>query len=167
MENVGIRKFRMKRDKLSYVVTILWGIVAVAVIFFFLYSSSGTYLPAWISILMGAIVTLIYLSMPRSVVVTRDNIEIHCVADLTVIPRSEIIRIEPLSLKYLRGCVPLYAVWGVFGYYGYFVKLKGFRVFRMYASERRNLVVIRYGKDNKRVVVSVREREKFLEYLEK
>ncbi len=165
MNDRSIRKFGMKRDALSYVITTLWGLMVIGVVCYFVYTSSGTYLPAWISILLGAIIVLVYLSAPRSVIVTRDNIEIHCVADLTVIPRSEIKKIEPLSVKSLRGCVPLYAVWGVFGYYGYYLNLRNFRVFRMYASQRRNLVVIKYGEENKRVVVSVRRREEFLEFL--
>lgn len=152
----------MRRDTLSRVITIVAALLCVATICYFIYTSSGSYLPAWISILFASIIFIIVLSVPRSVVVTSSNIEIHCIMELTVIALGEIHSITPINRKALRYCVPYYGAWGIFGYYGFYLNLRNFKTLKLFATERKNLIEITYGKKFRKVIISVKERDQFL-----
>lgn len=161
----SIKKFKMRRDTLSRVITLVAALLCAATIYYFISNSSGSYLPAWISILFASIIFIIILSIPRSVVVTSSNIEIHCIMELTVIARDEIHSITPTNRKALRYCIPYYGAWGIFGYYGYYLNLRNFKTLKLFATQRKNLIEITYGKKFRKVIISVKERDQFLHFI--
>ncbi len=162
-----LRKFTFRHDWLSRIITSIFTISVVAGAIYVFYMSSGSYLPAWISILMLSIIILIGLSTPRSIITTTENIEIHCVLDLTIVPISQITKVEKVSRKALRFSLPIWGVWGIFGYYGNYYSFKNMKRLKLYATERKNLVEITYGADSKRIIISVREREDFINLISK
>ena len=102
----------------------------------------GGYLSAWFLSLVGALVALMALSIPRKIVVKPATVEILCLLDMTEIPRIEIASAGRVEPRQMRWVVPLLGSYGFFGYYGYYFDLKSFEKVIVYASEWKNLVEI-------------------------
>ena len=102
----------------------------------------GGYLSAWFLTLVGALVALMALSIPRKIVVKPATVEILCLLDMTEIPRIEIASVQRMEPRQMRWVIPLLGSYGFFGYYGYYLDLKSFERVIVYASEWRNLVEI-------------------------
>ncbi len=102
----------------------------------------GGYLSAWFLSLVGALVVLMALSIPRKIVVKPATVEILCLLDMTEIPRIEIASAGRVEPRQMRWVVPLLGSYGFFGYYGYYFDLKSFEKVIVYASEWKNLVEI-------------------------
>ena len=102
----------------------------------------GGYLSAWFLSLVGALVALMALSIPRKIVVREATVEILCLLDMTEIPRIEIASVQRIDRRQMRWIVPLLGSYGFFGYYGYYFDLKNFEKVVVYATEWRNLVEI-------------------------
>ena len=102
----------------------------------------GGYLSAWFLSLVGALVALMALSIPRKIVVREATVEILCLLDMTEIPRIEIASVQRIDRRQMRWIVPLLGSYGFFGYYGYYFDLKNFEKVVFYATEWRNLVEI-------------------------
>lgn len=102
----------------------------------------GGYLSAWFLSLVGALVALMALSIPRKIVVKPATVEILCLLDMTEIPRMEIASVQRADTHQMRWIIPLLGSYGFFGYYGYYLDLKNFEKVIVYASEWKNLVEI-------------------------
>ncbi|MFR9515352.1 MAG: hypothetical protein SNH64_08485, partial [Rikenellaceae bacterium] len=60
--------------------------------------SDGSYFTAWFISIVGAIVALMILSIPRQIVLNEENLTIKCVLEIAQIPLEEIVsvsRVEP------------------------------------------------------------------------
>ncbi len=102
----------------------------------------GGYLSAWFASFVVALVALMSLSVPRSLVVTDNTLEVRCLLDITEIELSEIASVRRVEPRQLRWFVPLMGVYGFFGYYGYYFDIRRMERVKFYASEWRNMVEI-------------------------
>ncbi len=102
----------------------------------------GGYLSAWFTSFIVALLALMALSIPRSIVVGDDVVEIRCLLDITEIRRDEIASVRRVKPSRMKWVVPLFGGWGFFGWYGHYLDLRRFERVRMYASEWRDFVEI-------------------------
>ena len=158
------RSFRDRFDRR----TLYWTIFCLAVLvllglaLYLLYE--GGYLSAWFTSFIVALVALMALSIPRSIVLTPDKVSIRCLLDITEIRTADIAsvrRVEPARMRWL---LPLFGAFGFFGYYGHFLDLRRLERIRIYASEWRNFVEI-VDIYEERYYVSCREADELVEEL--
>lgn len=137
-------RYNMVLGKRTKWITILTMVILVAFVCFFYATSGGSYMPAWLSILILSLLTLLALSIPRYITVSQTSIEVHCIMELTVISIKNIKNIRPLSNRSMKWCipVPLLGIWGVWGYYGYYFDLRNFRLFKLFSKEWGNFIRI-------------------------
>lgn len=106
------------------------------------YLYEGGYFSAWFTSFIAAAIALMALSIPRKIVVTEENLEIHCLLDRTELPRAEIKAVRKTDARRMKWMIPLFGGCGFFGYYGYYFDLRRFERVRIYASAWRNFVEI-------------------------
>ena len=159
-----IFKFSVNRRTIVY--TVLTFVVFVAVAFALLQFYVGGFFSAWFISLVLAIIALMVLSIPRSMVVTEETLEIRCVSDITVLEIKEIASVRLLTQHDMKQVIPLFGAIGFFGYYGKFFDLKELETITIYASEWDNFVEITDIYDY-RTIVSCRDREVFMAIIEK
>ncbi len=154
--------FRYRLDRRARLATwITAGFIAVAITLLWLLSP-GSYLPAWFSSIAFAVLALAALSVPRRIRVTSAAVEIRCVIEITHITYrhlKDIRRVEPSDLKPF---MPIFGSPGFFGYFGYWLARKNWDVVKVYASQRRGLVMIE-DLYEQRYLVSVDEPDRLIE----
>jgi len=135
----------------------------------YLYSNSGaSYLPAWVTVIILALLMLAALSIPRFINISANTIEIHCLMELTTIPLDEIISIRRMEQKEMKWSapIPLLGIYGIFGYYGYYINLKQFKIFKVYCRQWNNFIMIEnIYEDN--FVISADDPDLFIEEVQK
>lgn len=161
-----MKRFRMKYSKFVIFMSIVFLLLALAVILYFVFYSGGSYLPAWIFTLLVALVLLSMLSIPRFVILSDISVEVHSIMDLTVVRFDDITSIKILSKKEMRYSFPLGGISCFFGYYGHYLDLRKMRIFQLYTRKWGNFVEIIYLK-NKRLIVGVEDVETFMELLQR
>ncbi len=117
---------------------------------------AGGYFSAWFTACIVALVALMALSIPRSIVVTDERIEVRCLLDFTEVKRDEIISVKRIDRGRMRWMFPIFGVYGFFGYYGNFIDLKRFDMVKIYATEWCNFVEI-INVDEERLYLSCRD----------
>lgn len=157
-------KYKSRFDRRSKWITTIAALIVLAFGVWIYLRSESTFLPAWITVLLLAIVLLLAMSIPRFVEITHSSIEIHCVVELTNIPLDEIKQVTQLSDQQMKWCIPLGGVYGIFGYYGYYLDLKEWDTFKLYAREWKNFVAIENIYEQT-IVVSVSDPEAFMQNL--
>jgi hypothetical protein len=135
-------KFKYRLDRRTKIITALFLLIIAAGVALMFYKSGGSYLPAWFTTLVAALVLLAMLSIPRFILVSPHSLEIHCVLQLVKMPIKDIRSIRFIEPGDMRFSIPIWGIYGVFGYYGYYWGCKQRRLFRLYASRWRNLVLI-------------------------
>ena len=156
-------RFKQRFDHISICLTIL---IASAVIIFevgIFLTSTSSFLPAWITILLTGLALLVITSIPKSVEITPDALEIHCFVELTYIPLEKIIVAKHVKFKSIIP-IPILGMFGFFGYYGYYLSLKKLKLYKVYARNWRNIVQIETT-DNKRYLISTPKPQEFLKLL--
>ena len=135
-------KFKYSLDKTGRIVTwsVVWGTVLAGVLLWWL--SPGRYLPVWFVSIAMALIALALLSVPRSIRITDDAVEISCLLEITHIPHNHIRSVRRIERAELKPFVPVFASPGFFGYFGYWLDVKGWDFIKVYASTWRNLVII-------------------------
>lgn len=137
-----VTKFKYSLDRRSKHIT--WGIivliVGLAVVFHFVWGTS--YIPAWFLLFLLCIITLYILSFPRYLTIDDDALQIHCIVELTRIHVEEIEKIRRIDRDYFRRMIPLIGSYGFGGYYGYWFHLSDWEICKVYATERKQLVLI-------------------------
>lgn len=129
-------------DKRSRITTwcVMGAIVIVAVLLTVF--TLGSYIPMWFLSVMGAIVGLCVLSIPRSIRLTDTAVEIRCVVEVTQIPYGHVKNVRRIERSELRPLVPLFASIGVFGYFGYYLDVRNWDTIKLYTTARKGLVLI-------------------------
>ena len=82
------------------------------------------------------------LSFPRYLTIDDDALQIHCIVELTRIHVEEIEKIRRIDRDYFRRMIPLIGSYGFGGYYGYWFHLSDWEICKVYATERKQLVLI-------------------------
>lgn len=114
--------------------------VAIATALFILVD--GSYILAWFISIVIAVIALMALSIPRSVVLNEQGVDICCISDYTHIPYNEIAAIRSVETKELKFMVPIFAASGFFGYYGNFLDIKAMDFVKIYAAKWDNFIEI-------------------------
>lgn len=157
--------FRFNIDRRTIAYTVLTFVVFAAVAFALLKFYAGGFFSAWFISLVLAIIALMVLSVPRSMLLTENTLEIRCVSDITVLELQEIASVRVLTPHDMRRVIPLFGAIGFFGYYGKFFDFKELETITIYASEWNNFVEITDIYDY-RTIVSCRDGEAFIASLE-
>lgn len=132
-------KFSKHVKRITIICTILI-VGAIAALFFF--SHSSFYIPTWFFLITICLVALYILSIPRFIDITDNKINIHCILELTTIKIVNITNIRKMDKQYIRRSFPLLGSFGFGGYFGYYFNPKTWNIFKIYASEWDNFVII-------------------------
>ena len=142
METLADGKFRFWMDKRAKWLTALALSILAAGVGWLFYASGGSYLPAWFTTVVVALMLLAALSIPRFIRISPHSVEIHCVMELIKIPVRDIRHIRFVERGHMKYCFPIWGIYGIGGYYGYYFSLRERKVFRLCASQWRNFVLI-------------------------
>lgn len=160
VEPMQMTRITQKLDKRAKWITIIAILLVAAGETWVFIHSSGTFFPAWITTLVFAVFAYMALSMPRYMVIAHGSLEVHCMVELVKIPLGHIKRAKLLSGNDMRYCLPILGLYGIWGYYGYYLNLRNFTVFKMYAKQWRNFVLVE--SDDRSVVISCDQPEDFV-----
>ncbi len=120
----------------------------------------GKFAPVLTVVLLVSIYLIAYLFHPVSYELTADKLIIKRPVSSLVIPRNTIKSTEQLSDGSLTGSIRTFGVGGLFGYYGKFANSK-FGSMSWYATRRNKLVLLRTN-DDKKIILTPDEAEKFV-----
>ncbi len=158
--------FRYKLDPRSKRIT--WMVIVLVALlaawFTYLYIDHGGYLPAWFLTVALCIGALYAMSIPRSVRVTGEAIEIHCLVELTTVRLEDLRWVRPVDRSQTR-LMLLLGSYGFFGYYGYYIDWRQWQTVKVYASAWKNLVEIEDIYDQ-RVIINCPDPEAFIARVE-
>lgn len=157
-----VYKFRFSRRVFYWSLIHLLLFTLLAGTLYLLYE--GGYLSAWFTSCVVALLALMALSIPRKILVDDRKISIHCLLDMTEIPREEIASVRRVETDEMKGLIPVFGGCGFFGYYGHFFDLKEFEKVKIYATEWNHFVEIVDIYDD-RYYVSCAEADKLVEQL--
>lgn len=135
-------KFTYRLDKRTRNITwITLGsvIVVFGVLWFF---SFGDYFPAWFFSITLAVIALIVLSIPRSIRITDQAVEIRCVVEITHIPYEHVRSVRRIGRTELKHLIPVFGSMGFFGYFGYYLYFRNWEIIKVYATSWHGLVMI-------------------------
>jgi hypothetical protein len=126
------------------------GVLLVAALLWWL--SPGEYLPVWFCSIALAIIALALLSVPRSIRITDDALEVRCTVEITHIPWHHIRSVRRTTREELRPLVPVFASPGFFGWFGYWLDARAWEFIKLYTTSRQRLVMIEDIYEQKYVV---------------
>lgn len=152
-------------DYICICLTVIFTAVAITFGVGIFLSSTSSFLPAWITILLTGLILLVITSMPKSVEITPDALEIHCIVELTYIPLEKIIAAKQVKFRSLLP-IPILGLFGFFGYYGYYLSLRKFKIYKVYARNWRSIVLVETS-DHKRYILSIQQPNEFITLLKK
>lgn len=123
---------------------ITWGTtIGLAILFVvMILLSSQQYLSAWLIFFVMSVQALLVLSFPRFITLDDEALEIHCVVDLTRIHVEDIESIRRIGREEFRRLTPLMGSYGFGGYFGYYFDFSSWNFYKLYATERKRLVLI-------------------------
>ncbi len=145
-------KFKYRPDKRCRIIT--WSVagsilLAAGLLWWF---SPGEYLPVWFASIALALVALALLSVPRSIRITPDALEIRCTVEITHIPWHHIRNVSRTGRIELRPLIPVFASPGFFGWFGYWLDARNWDFIKFYATSWHGLVMIEDIYEQKYVV---------------
>jgi hypothetical protein len=135
-------KFKYRLDKRAKIITFSsLGAIALTTVLLWVFSLGG-YLPAWFTSIATAILGLVVLSIPRSIRVTDEAVEIRCLVEITHITYNHLKSARRIDRAELRPLIPLFASPGFFGWFGYWLDVRGWDFIKVYTTSWRGLVII-------------------------
>lgn len=145
-------KFKYRADKRCHTITwsVAGGVLLAAGLLWWL--SPGEYLPVWFSSIVLAVTALTLLSVPRSIRLNREALEIHCLVEITHIPWHHIRSARRTERVELGPLVPVFASVGVFGWFGYWLDARSWEFIKLYTTSQHGLVMIEDIYEQKYVV---------------
>lgn len=137
------KRFNYRTDRRSKRIT--WAVVILAILATayasYYYFNIGAYYPAWFVTFLLAVAALYILSIPRSIRLTDEALEIHCIVELVTVKLEDI---ESVSL--VENDRPhlflLLGSYGFFGYYGYYLDYRNWEIVKVYASQWKNFLEV-------------------------
>lgn len=136
------KKYRYRLDRRGRRITAAVTTLLVTAFVAFHFVWGANYLPAWMLFLLLCVVLLYILSIPRYVSLDDTSIDIHCIVDLTRIHLEDVELIRRIEPDEFRRLWPLLGSYGFWGYFGYYFSFREWNLYKVYASERKNLVLI-------------------------
>ncbi len=135
-------KFKYRLDRTCRIVTwsVAGGVFIAGALLWWL--SPGEYLPVWFASIALALVFLALLSIPRSIRITPDAIEVRCLVEITHIPYHHIRSARRIEAAELHPLAPVFASPGFFGWFGWWLEVRGWDLVKVYATSWQGLVVI-------------------------
>jgi hypothetical protein len=127
--------------------------------------SPGEYLPVWFSLIAFALVALALLSVPQSIRVSSDAVEIRCGVEITHIPYHHIRSVKRVTKASLRPLIPVFASPGFLGWFGYWLDAGSWEFIKIYATSWQGLVMIEDHYEQ-RYVVSADDPDRLCEAIE-
>lgn len=115
------------------------------------------YLAAWTTMTAAVIVALCLLSVPYRVVLSEDKLELRALVESVYIPLHSVVDVEVVGSKGFGRKLPLWGVGGFWGYYGRWIDVRGWKIYRVFATRRTGCVAIHTTKH--RYLVSCRTPE--------
>jgi hypothetical protein len=152
-------KFKYRLDKRTRNITLITFAVVVVVCALLWLFSIGDYLPAWFFSIALAVIGLSVLSIPRSIRITQEAVEIRCIVEITHIPWAHLKSVRRVSRAELKPMIPVFASMGFFGYFGYYLLPNNWETIKIYATSWHGLVVIEDIYEQRYVVSSDRPDE--------
>lgn len=136
------RTFKYERDRRCRRIT--WYTTAGLLLLFtvMVLLSGQQYFPAWIIFFILSILALEILSIPRFITLDDEALEIHCVVDMTRIHVEDIESIRRIGREEFKRLTPLLGSYGFGGYFGYYFDFSAWNFYKLYATERKHLVLI-------------------------
>ena len=135
-------KYKYRYDRRSHRITF----IAVTIVALLLVGAGfvlgGAYLPAWGLFFLLCIIILYILSIPLYVLLDESVVEVHCIVDMTRIHIEDIEKIRVFSKNEFKRLWPLVGSYGFWGYYGYYFDFTEWTMYKVYASDRKHLVLI-------------------------
>lgn len=136
------KRYRYRFDRRSLRISVVVSLLVV-LSFVALYVVWGVqYLPVWILFFVVSVITLYILSIPRYLSLDDDSLDVHCLVDLTRIHVEDIELIRRMDRSEFRRLWPLLGSYGFWGYYGYYFNFSEWTLNRVYASDRKKLILI-------------------------
>ena len=158
-----IFKYKNGRYTLYWTIVYIFVFLVLALILMQLYE--GGYVSAWFGSFIVALIALMLMSVPRSIVITEQTLQIRCLLDITEIKLSEISSVQAINRKEMRTKFPIFGSFGFFGYFGKFIDLKSFRLVEIYATEWGNFIEIKTIYEDT-YYVSCHERDRLIALLQ-
>jgi hypothetical protein len=124
------------------ITTTLGGLVVGLCITLFATSHGATYIAAWTTSVVVALVALCMLSLPRRIILDDQMVELRCLVESTYIQLGSVVDVEVVGESGLRRKLPLLGVYGFGGYYGFWLDLATRKIYRTYITSRKECVVI-------------------------
>ena len=161
-KEVELYRERYKYSKFVIIVTIICIVCAIAIYFTLSNTSTGTYLSGWFALSAAALMVLVAISSPFSIVITNKNIILHGYADLYQIPLKKIESVRVVKKAHYKYYIPVFISFGYFGYFGFLFNWKKRNICRIYATKYSSWVEINTY-ENDIYVVNVNDPEIFIE----
>ena len=116
--------------------------------------------PVYLPIFLILVYIGAYVFRPIGYIVTPEELIISRIVLPVRIRRSDILRVEQIDRKMIRGSIRTFGVGGLFGYYGYFANRTLGRM-RWYVTRKDKPVLITTG-ENKKLIVTPDDAERFV-----
>ena len=157
--------YKFKMNKRSRRQTAMWIITfALLIAGLYIFNDGSFYVSVWFMSLAICLFVLFVMSIPKSLRVNEQYIDIHCVVELTRIPISNIVEIRPIENKQLRWALPLAGSFGFGGYFGYYFNLRNGSMFKMYARQWGDFVMITDVYEDV-FVINCKDSENFIDFI--
>lgn len=160
MESDKIYRYRYDRRViiLTTLYTLLLAVVGISISMF----SAGDYFFAWFTSIIGAVVALMIISIPRKITLNEESVTINCILEIAEIPLEEIVSVSKVEPRDRRWVLPIFASFGFFGYFGYYLDWRTLEKVVVYATDWQNMIEIINIYDD-RYYISCRDADQFIE----
>ena len=159
-------RYKFKMNKRSRRQTCVWTLFfAVLVALLYIFNSGSFYIPVWFMLLALCFLFLFVMSIPKYISVSDQCVDIHCFVELTRIPIMNIVDIKLVDKKQFRMSIPIAGSFGFGGYFGYYLNLKNWTIFRMYARQWGDFVMITDVYEDV-FVINCNDAQNFVDFIE-
>ena len=144
-----------RMDRRAARLTVCWLLLLAAILaaegFFW---GEGGYLTAWAVSLLGAVVLLYVMSIPRRVVVGDTALEIRCIVEITHIKYADLRSIRRIPPEAMKKKFVFFGSYGFFGYYGYYIDGKSWETLKLYCKQWDNFIEITDAYEKRYIISS-------------
>ena len=144
-----------RMDRRAARLTVCWLLLLAAIlaaVWFFW--GEGGYITAWAVSLLGAVVLLYVMSIPRRVVVGDTALEIRCIVEITHIKYADLRSIRRIPPETMKKKFVFFGSYGFFGYYGYYIDGKSWETLKLYCKQWDNFIEITDAYEKRYIISS-------------